>query len=135
MSITAKERVKSFYEKDLLKDQSAFVEYLHPDVTLDWNSSFGFNQRNYNELVEMFADMGNSFMSLRCEISHLLEEKDVVTVRYTYFARPIEEPEQEDAIAHFVTIWELKDKKLYKGYQISQQADNTLETLSSFLLK
>ncbi|WP_459209296.1 nuclear transport factor 2 family protein [Aquimarina rhabdastrellae] len=133
--MSAKEIVKSFYEKDLLKEESVFTTYLHPEVTLDWNSSFGFNQRDYKGLVSLFEEMSTSFISLRAEISHLLEENDTVTVRYTYFARPIEQPEQEDVLAHFVTIWELKDQKLYKGYQISQQADNTLETLKSFLLK
>lgn len=133
--MTAKEIVRAFYEKDVLQDPSICAEYLHPELSLDWNSSFGFNQRNYEDLVALFKEMSSSFLSLRSEISHLLQEDNTVTVRYTYFTRPIEEPEQEEALAHFVTIWELKDDKLYKGYQISQQADNTLETLSSFLLK
>jgi hypothetical protein len=35
-------------------------------------------------------------------------------------------------MAHFITIWELKDNKLYRGYEISQQADVSLESLKSF---
>jgi hypothetical protein len=36
-------------------------------------------------------------------------------------------------MAHFIAIWEIKDGKMFKGYQISQAADETPENLSSFL--
>ncbi len=135
MSNTAKDIVRSFYETDLIHNSKAFSKYLHPDIELFWNSSFGFNKKGFEDIVAMFSQMALSFETFRCEISHLIAEGDHVTARYTYFAKTIEAPEKEEAIAHFITIWELKDGKLYKGYQISQQGDNTPESMMSFISK
>ncbi|TSE11539.1 MULTISPECIES: nuclear transport factor 2 family protein [Aquimarina] len=132
---SAKEIVRSFYETDLIHDVEAFSKYLHPEIILYWNSSFGFNKKDFNDIKTMFSEMALSFETFRCEISHLIAEGSSVTIRYTYFAKTIENPEKEDAIAHFITIWELKDDKLYKGYQISQQGDNTPESMMSFISK
>ncbi|MDY8135719.1 nuclear transport factor 2 family protein [Aquimarina sp. 2201CG5-10] len=135
MSKTAKDIVRSFYETDLIHNSEVFSEYLHPEIELYWNSSFGFNKKDYSAIKSMFKEMSVSFESLRCEISHLLTEGDVVTIRYTYFVKTIEQPDQEEAIAHFITIWELKENKLHKGYQISQQGDTNPESLKSFISK
>ncbi|WP_108867326.1 nuclear transport factor 2 family protein [Aquimarina aquimarini] len=135
MSETVKDIVRSFYETDLIHTTEVFSQYLHPEIELYWNSSFGFNKKDFKDIVSMFKEMSSSFDSLRCEISHLIAENQTVTVRYTYFVRTIERPDKEEAVAHFITIWELKDNKLYKGYQISQQGDNTSENMMSFISK
>ncbi|MBQ4819194.1 nuclear transport factor 2 family protein [Aquimarina sp. MMG016] len=134
-SNTAKDVVRSFYETDLLNDQEAFSKYLHPEIELYWNSSFGFRKKDFSAIKIMLEQMASSFETFRCEISHILAEENMVTVRYTYFAKTIENPDKEEAIAHFISIWELKDGKLYKGYQISQQGENTSENLETFILK
>jgi len=135
MSKTAKEVVQSFYQTDLINNIEAFSEYLHPEVELNWNSSFGYNKKSFEDIKVMFKEMSSSFETFRCEISHLLEENGMVTIRYTYVAKTIEMPDKEEVIAHFIAIWELKDGKLYRGYQISQQGDNTPENIKSFLNK
>ncbi|GAA4271738.1 nuclear transport factor 2 family protein [Aquimarina gracilis] len=135
MSNTAKDVVRSFYETDLIHNSEAFSEYLHPEIELYWNSSFGFTKKGFEDIKTMFSDMAQSFETFRCEISHLIAEGNQVTIRYTYFANTIENPEKDEAIAHFITIWELKESKLYKGYQISQQGDNTPESMKSFISK
>lgn len=133
MSKTAKEVVKSFYKTDLIHNIEAFSEYLHPEVELNWNSSFGYNKKGFEDIKTMFKEMSSSFETFKCEISHLLEEDGMVTIRYTYLAKTIEQPDKEEVIAHFIAIWELKDDKLYRGYQISQQGDTSQENLKSFL--
>jgi len=135
MSKTAKEVVKSFYQTDLIHNIGAFSEYLHPDVELNWNSSFGYNKMGFESIKTTFKEMSSSFQSFKCEISHLLEEEGMVTIRYTYLVKAIEKPDKEEIIAHFIAIWELKDNKLYRGYQISQQGDSTPENLNSFFTK
>ncbi|MFL1895517.1 nuclear transport factor 2 family protein [Aquimarina sp. 2-A2] len=135
MSKTEKEIVKSFYETDLIRNFDSLSEFLHPEIELYWNSSFGFNKKDFKGIQTMFKEMSASFENFRCEISHLLSEGNSVTIRYTYFANIIEQPDKEEAIAHFIAIWELKDMKLYRGYQISQQGDNTPESMRSFLSK
>ncbi len=135
MSNTAKDIVKSFYETDLIHNSEAFSEYLHPEIELFWNSSFGFSKKGFEDIKTMFSEMALSFETFRCEISHLMAEDDTVTIRYTYFAKTIEAPDKEEAIAHFISIWEIKEAKLYRGYQISQQGDSTPESMKSFLSK
>ncbi|MCK8520345.1 nuclear transport factor 2 family protein [Aquimarina sp. D1M17] len=135
MNTTPKDIVRSFYETDLIHDADAFSKYLHPEIELYWNSSFGFSKKGFDDIKTMFNEMALSFETFRCEISHLIAEENQVTIRYTYFAKTIEAPEKEEAIAHFITIWEIKDSKLYKGYQISQQGDTTPESMKSFLSK
>ncbi len=135
MNKTAKDIVRSFYETDLIHKTEAFSEYLHPETELYWNSSFGFVKKGFEDIKTMFGEMALSFETFRCEITHLIHEGDMVTARYTYFAKTIENPDKEEVIAHFITIWELKDGKLYKGYQISQQGDNTPESMKSFISK
>jgi hypothetical protein len=34
--------------------------------------------------------------------------------------KTIENPREEMLLAHFFVIWEIKDDKLFRGYQISQ---------------
>jgi ketosteroid isomerase-like protein len=87
----------------------------------------------YDEMLNLSAELIKSFDSLRAEVSHLLKDKDQVTIRFTYHVRTVENPDEEIPMAHFIAIWQVKDGKLYKGYQISQQADESPENLSSFL--
>jgi len=130
MSNTPKDIVRSFYETDLIHNPEACSEYLHPEIELLWNSSFGFRRKNFVEIQNVFQEMGHSLETFRCEISHLIAEGNQVTARYTYFATTIENPGKEEALAHFISIWELKDGKLYKGYQISHPGNNTPENVN-----
>ena len=72
----------------------------------------------------MSSEMGKSFISLRCSISHLISEDDKVSARLTYYIKTVENPDEEVGIIHFMAIWELKDGLLYRGYQISQPSDD-----------
>ncbi|PKV51135.1 SnoaL-like protein [Aquimarina sp. MAR_2010_214] len=108
MSKTVKDIVRSFYEADLIHDTKAFSEYLHPEIELYWNSSFGFSKKDFNDIKTMFNEMALSFETLRCEISHLIAEGNTVTIRYTYFVQTIETPDKEDPLAHFIAIWDLR---------------------------
>ena len=135
MSKSVKDIVTSFYTIDLIRNLSVFSEHLHPEIELYWNSSFGFHKKDFQSIISMFTEMSSSFEALRCEISHIIAEGNTVTVRYTYFVKTIEVPDKEETLAHFITIWELKEGKLYRGYQISQQGDNSTENRMSFISK
>ncbi|CAM4265879.1 nuclear transport factor 2 family protein [Gillisia limnaea] len=133
MSSSIKKIVKEFYASNFYKNPEDVKMYLHPEAELFWNSSAGFNKMNFQDILGMIAEMSKSFHSLRAEISHLLRDKDDVTIRFTYHVRTVENPDEEIPMAHFIAIWKIKDDKLYKGYQISQPADETPENLSSFM--
>jgi ketosteroid isomerase-like protein len=120
MSTNAKHIVKSFYNADFVKDTEAIKTYLHEDVVLIWNSTDGLKIMKYTDIVDTFNEISRTYNELRIEISHVLEDENYVTIRYKYYIRTIENPYEELGIAHFITIWEIKDGKLYHGHQISQ---------------
>lgn len=133
MSTESKQCVKSFYTSDFYKDPESLKDYLHPEATLFWNSSAGFNKMAYEDITNLSRELSRTFVALRADVSHVLEEKNTVAIRFTYYVKTIENPEEELPMAHFIAIWEMKDGKLYRGHQISQQADDSPENLDSFL--
>ncbi len=118
--MTAKEMVQEFYKSDALIDSSVLKEYLHPDVIVDWHSSKGFVQMNFDELLNLSEELGKAYVRSKVRISHIVSENDMITVRYSHFIKTIENPREEMLLAHFIAIWQIKDNKLLRGYQMSQ---------------
>ncbi|WP_298896329.1 nuclear transport factor 2 family protein [uncultured Psychroserpens sp.] len=129
--MTAKEIVKSFYDLDLAKSENA-IDLIHKDCKLLWNSSNGFTSLDYDGIKNMIDGLRKAFISFNYRVSHLLEDQNTITARYTIYVTSIERPEKEDALAHFISIWEVKDGKLFKGYEISQLADDSSDSLNSY---
>ena len=125
--------VKYFFESDFYKDETILETYLHDDFQLFWNSSAGYSQMDKTSFKQMLLEMSKSFVSLRSSITHLLRDKDTVTIRYTLFIRTIEDPDEEVPMAHFISIFELEGDKMIKGFQISQPAEESIDNLRSFL--
>jgi len=123
--MSPKELVKAFYSADLANDSSIVPKFFHEDCELHWSSSQGFMLLNYADIVEFFEGTRKSYNSLRFEFTHLFEKDNTVTTRHSLFAKTIENPDVEVVLARFSTIWEVKDNKLYRGYEISQLADET----------
>jgi hypothetical protein len=129
--MSAKEVVSAFYKLDLAKSNNA-LDFIHKDCKLLWNSSNGFTTLDYNGIKNMLVDLRKAYHSFNHRISHILEDQNTITVRYTVYVTTIERPEKEDALAHFISIWEVKDGKLYSCYEISQLADNSSQSLNSY---
>lgn len=133
MSLTPKDRVRELYSSHLFKDTASLMEHLHPEAQLFWNSSAGFHKLQFSEIEDLSKELAQSFENVRADVSHLLADGDFVTIRFTYYVRTVENPDEELPMAHFIAIWEFKDGKLYRGHQMSQQADDSPENLDSFL--
>lgn len=118
--MTAKEFVQKFYKSDALIDSTIMKEFLHPEVKLDWNSSTGFIQHDYTSLLSLSDELGKAYVRSKVRISHTVAEDNLISVRYSHFVKTIENPREEMLLAHFMTIWEIKDDKLFRGYQMSQ---------------
>ncbi|WP_040248887.1 nuclear transport factor 2 family protein [Psychroserpens mesophilus] len=129
--MSSKDIVRKFYQSDLAIDES-IMDFFHNDCELNWNSSKGFSKLDYKGVEHMLSGVQKSYLSFKFRVSHLLEDNNVVTSRYTIYATTIERPEKEDAIAHFISIWEVKDDKLFRGFEISQLADASSESLNSY---
>ena len=132
MSKSAKEVVRDFYRSDLLKDKTILEKYFHPEAILIWNSDDGLTIMHNEDLMAFFLEIRRTYFDLRLEVSHLLADENHVTIRYKYYVKTIENPEEELGIAYFIGIWEVKDDKLYRGYQISQPVTENDDTSESY---
>lgn len=130
--MSPKEIVKNFYESDLAHDSNLIPTYVHKECVVHWNSSTGYKVFDYEAFDRFFKNFKGAYHSLRPRISHLLQDQNHVTIRYTMFVSTIEDPDNELPMANFISIWEVKDGKLYRGYEISQVADDNVESYKSF---
>jgi predicted SnoaL-like aldol condensation-catalyzing enzyme len=132
MSKKAKQIVRDFYRSDILRDDTVLERFFHPELVLIWNSANGLSIMNYEDIVNFFGEVRRSYNDLRIEVSHLLADDNHVTIRYKYYIRTMENPDEELGIAQFIAIWEVKDDKLYRGYQVSQPVTDKDDTNESY---
>jgi hypothetical protein len=118
--MSAKEIVQEFYASEALLGAEIISKLLHADVVLEWHSSKGFLKLKYQEIIDLTAELGKAYVSSKVRITHILEEGNKVSVRYSHYVKTIENPREEMLLAHFMVVWELKNNKLYRGYQMSQ---------------
>ena len=118
--MSAKEIVQDFYKSDVILEAQKVNDFLHPEVILEWHSTKGFLKLNHEQLIGISNELGKTYVRSKYKISHLVEEGNTVTVRYSQYVKTIENPREEMLLAHFMVIWEVKDNKLYRGYQMSQ---------------
>lgn len=115
-----KELVLEFYKSDVLLDSDAVKLLLHPEVTIDWNSSKGFIEMNHSDILKLTDELSRAYIRSKVRISHIIQEENIVSIRYSHFVKTVENPREEMLLAHFFVIWEIKDGKLFKGFQMSQ---------------
>lgn len=132
MKISGKSIVSGFYTSDFFNEIDNIKKYLHPEMELFWNARTGYLHMNRDEVFTMASEAAKSFESVQCEITHLLEDGDNVTIRYTYFVRMIEDPNEEVPVAHFMAIWKIKDGLMYRGYQMSQPPEVDKDAMISY---
>tara|TARA_R110002051_G_scaffold10001_6_gene38035 strand:+ start:78951 stop:79352 length:402 start_codon:yes stop_codon:yes gene_type:complete len=133
MSTSPKQIVADFYNSDFFNNSENVEKYLHPDMELFWNARTGYLHQNKAEVLATTQEAGKSFDSVRSHITHLLEDGNSVTIRLTIFVSTIEAPDDEFPIAHFFAIWEVKDGKLFKGYQMSLPTEDDEKALVSWM--
>lgn len=132
MSLSPKKIVRTFYEADLIHDDEILKNYVHPDLDIHWHSSSGFFKMKYADVVALFKGMRDAFEFSKCEISHVIADKEKVSIRYDFIVKPIESS-VEEIMGHFMCIWELKDDKLHKAYMVSQSSDTSSKNLITFI--
>jgi len=118
--MSAKEIVQEFYKSDALLDSATVSKFLHEDVVLEWHSSKGYLKLKHQDIVDLSTELGKAYVRSKARITHILEDGNTVSVRYAHYVKTIENPREEMLLAHFMVIWELKNNKLYRGYQMSQ---------------
>ena len=118
--MSAKEIVQNFYKSDVILEAETVNQFLHPEVVLEWHSTKGFLTLNHDQIIAISAELSKAYVRSKSRITHLVEEGNTVAVRYSHYVKTIENPREEMLLAHFMVIWEVKDNKLYRGYQMSQ---------------
>ena len=118
--MASKKIIQNFYKSDALINADVMKEFLHPKVVLDWNSSKGFVQLNYDSILDLTQELSKAYVRSKVRISHIISENDLVSVRYSHNVKTIENPREEMFLANFIVIWQLKDDKLFRGFQMSQ---------------
>lgn len=118
--MTPKKIVENFYKSDVLLDPGLTSSFLHSEVVLEWHSSKGFLKMDRNQLVALTEELSRAYVRSKIRISHILSDGNLVSVKYSHYVKTIENPREEMLLAHFIVIWEIKDGKLYRGYQMSQ---------------
>lgn len=118
--MSPKKFVQQFYKSDALIDSEVMDAYLHPDLAIEWHSSKGLVELNREQALALAAELGRAYVRSKARISHLLQDGNMVTVRYSHYIKTIENPREEMLLAHFMVIWEIRDDKLYRGFQMSQ---------------
>ena len=118
--MTTKKLVQDFYKSDAFINVSEMEAFLHPDFVLEWQSSKGFSKMNRQEVLALTKEMSASYVQTKVKIHSLIQEKDQVALRYSQFVNTVENPREEMLLANFFVVLELKDDKLYRGYQMSQ---------------
>jgi hypothetical protein len=118
--MSAKDFVIAFYKSDALIDSAILKDFIHPEISIDWYSTKGLVQLNHEALLNLTDQLHKAYVRSKARISNIVEENDMIAVRYSHFVKTIENPREEIFLAHFMIIWEIKDNKLFRGYQMSQ---------------
>lgn len=118
--MTTKKLIQDFYKSDAFINVTEMENYLHPDFVLEWQSSKGFSKMNRQEVLALTTEMSASYIRTKVKIHSLVVEKNQVALRYSQFVKTVENPREEMLLANFFVILEVKDDKLYRGYQMSQ---------------
>ena len=116
--MSAKEIVQEFYKSDALLENETVSRLLHADVVLEWHSTKGFLKLKHQQIIDLTTELGRAYVRSKVRITHIMEEGNSVSVRYSHYVKTIENPREEMLLAHFMVIWELKNNKLYRGYQM-----------------
>lgn len=106
--MSAKEIVKKFYKSDAFINTSIMKEYLHAECILDWNNSKIFIQMDNEALINMTNEISKAYIRSKARISHIIEEANMVSVRFSHYVKTIENPREEMFLAHIYDNMENK---------------------------
>ncbi len=118
--MASKELIRQFYQSNAFVNAKTMGDYLHREVELEWNSSRGYLKLFYDDIVALSKEMGVAYTASDIIIKDIIEGEEKTVVRYSHFVKTYENPNESMLLANFIVIWQIKDGKLYKGYQMSQ---------------
>src|SRR5690606_27003158 len=94
--------------------------------------SNGLPTMHYKVHESFFLEIRWSYSDFRLEISHLFVDGDHVIIRYKYYVLTKENQYEEIHIDYFIANEEIKDGKIFRGYQVSQPVTDKDDTKESY---
>jgi hypothetical protein len=120
--MNAKKIIEDFYKSDALIDSDIMKDFLHPEFLLDWNSSSGIVTFDKNEMLAYASKLSNAYTRCKVRITNIIKEGNRVSLQYSLSVKTIENPREEMLLGYFFAFWEIKDEKMYRGFQMSRLA-------------
>ena len=105
--MTPKELVLDFYKNDLLLNQSEVKEFLHPELIIEWNSSKGFVQMDYDDVMRLTSDLSKAYVRSKMRITHIVAEGQMVSLRYSHFVNAVTSMPSKDLTTFMSRLDEL----------------------------
>lgn len=118
--MSTKKFIEDFYKSEALINSKLLESYLHPEFLMEWNSHNGLLKMNKQELLDYTKELEKTYIRFKARMTHLLVDKNLVAVNYSLNVKVIENPREELYLTDFMTIWEIKDDKLYRCNQMSR---------------
>lgn len=112
--------VHSFLASDAFYSPEVMDAYLHPEATMEWHSTNGTLYLSRAEIIQLVAELNRAYESCKLDVSHVIAEGQLVSARYSHYVTTHENPKDLLLLAHFMCIWEIREEKLYKCWQMSQ---------------
>ncbi|ARN77579.1 hypothetical protein BST97_06005 [Nonlabens spongiae] len=119
MSVKAKKIVKKFLDSDVFVNRNLFQDFFHKELKVFWHASSGYREYDYNDYHRLSQSTASFYDSMRCEISHMISDKNEVAARFTVFVKTIENPNEEVPVGYFISIFKLDDEKIVEIHQTS----------------
>jgi hypothetical protein len=96
---------------------------LHPQVLVEWHSPRGYVELDIKDLIRFSEMISKQYATLRLKVTHVLAEDDNrVAARYINLITTPDDPYSEKELSQSMSVWELKDNKLYRGYVMTHQS-------------
>lgn len=109
------------YYNSLLKPEN-IKNFLHPQAVIEWHSQRGYVELDATDVVKFMEVVSKNNSNLRFRVTHLVAEgENKVAAKYVNYLESKEELGAEKEVSHGISIWELKDNKLYRGYVMTNQ--------------
>lgn len=118
--MTNKKWIEAFFKSDAFINVAEMDAFLHVDFLLEWQSSKGFLKMSKQEVLNFTQEMSVSYVRTKIRMHDILNEKNQVAVRYSHFVNTVENPSEEILLAHFFALYEVKDNKIFRCFQMSQ---------------
>lgn len=112
--------ITEYLHSDAFHSPEVMDSYLHPEATMEWQSTNGTLFLNRDQIIELITELNRAYESCKLDVSHVISDGHHVSARYSHYITTMENPKDLLLLAHFMCIWELREEKLYKCWQMSQ---------------